>query len=151
MSALNESVVEDAALAWLGELSYAIGHGPQMAPGEPAAERESFADVVLVQRLRNVIERLNPTIPGEAQEEALRKVLLLDNVSFLGNNRAMHKMLRDGMPVEYKRGDGSVAGDHVRLISFADLAANDWLAVNQFTVIEGQHNRRPDIVIFIII
>ncbi len=118
-------------------------------PGEPAAERESFGNVVLVQRLRDAIQRLNPAIPGEAKEEALRKVLLLDAASFVGNNRSMHKMLRDGVPVEYKRADGSVAGDHLRLASFADVDANDWLAVNQFTVIEGQYNRRPDIIIFI--
>ncbi|MCY7389096.1 MAG: DEAD/DEAH box helicase, partial [Burkholderiales bacterium] len=146
---MNESIVEDAALTWFGELGYARAHGPAMAPGEPAAEREGFGDVVLVSRLRDAIGRLNPTIPHNAQDEAVRKVLLLDSASFLGNNRTLHRMLRDGVPVEYKRADGSIAGDRVRLISFADMAANDWLAVNQFTVIEGQHNRRPDIVIFI--
>ena len=149
MSNLNESVVEDAALSWFSELGYAAANGPLMAPGEPAAERETFADVVLVGRLREAIGRLNPDILAATQEEALRKVLLLDSAGFLGSNRALHRLLRDGVPVEYKRADGSIAGDHVRLISFADLAANDWLAVNQFTVIEGQHNRRPDIIIFI--
>jgi hypothetical protein len=64
-------------------------------------------------------------------------------------NRAFHRMLRDGVPVEYPRPDGSIAGDHVRLVDFGDVRANDWLAVNQFTVIEGQHNRRPDIVVFV--
>jgi len=63
---LNESIVEDAALEWFGELGYAIGHGPQLAPGEPAAERESFGAVVLVGRLREAIRRLNPAIPEEA-------------------------------------------------------------------------------------
>jgi type I restriction enzyme R subunit len=149
MSALNESIVEDAALTWFGELGYAVGHGPHMAPGEPAAERAAFADVVLVARLREAIARLNPTIPAEAQEDALRHVLRLDGLSLLGNNRAFHHMLRDGVAVEYQRADGSIAGDHVRLLNFADAGANDWLAVNQFTVIEGQHNRRPDIVVFV--
>jgi type I restriction enzyme R subunit len=146
---LNESIVEDAALTWFGELGYALGHGPHMAPGEPAAERDSFTDVVLVRRLREAIRRLNPAIPEEAREEALSKVLRLDTASFLGNNRAFHQMLRDGAEVEYKRPDGSIAGDRVRLVDFADAAANDWLAVNQFTVIEGQNNRRPDIVVFV--
>ena len=72
---LNESIVEDAALTWFGELGYAVGHGPQFAPGEPAAERDSFGEVVLVGRLREAIRRLNPAIPEEAREEALRKVL----------------------------------------------------------------------------
>ena len=72
---LNESIVEDAALEWFGELGYAVGHGPHLAPGEPAAERDSFGDVVLAGRLHAAIQRLNPAIPEEAREEALRKVL----------------------------------------------------------------------------
>ncbi len=146
---LNESIVEDAALEWFGELGYAVWHGPQLAPGEPAAERESFGEVVLVGRLREAIRRLNPAIPEEAREEALRKVLRVGTPSLPQTNRAFHRMLRDGVPVEYPRPDGSIAGDHVRLVDFGDVRANDWLAVNQFTVIEGQHNRRPDIVVFV--
>ena len=146
---LNESTVEDAALEWLGALGYAIGHGPDMAPGEPAAERASFADVVLVARLRAAILRLNRLVPEDAREDALRKVLRLGTPSLTQTNRAFHRMLRDGVPVEYPRADGSMAGDHVRLLDFGNVAANDWLAVNQFTVIEGQHKRRPDIVVFV--
>jgi type I restriction enzyme R subunit len=146
---LNESIVEDAALEWFGELGYAVGHGPHLAPGEPSAERDSFSEVVLVERLREAIRRLNPAIPEEAREEALRKVLRVGTPSLTQTNRAFHRMLRDGVPVEYPRPDGSIAGDHVRLVDFGDVRANDWLAVNQFTVIEGQHNRRPDIVVFV--
>ncbi len=146
---LNESIVEDAALAWFGELGYAVGHGPHLAPGEPAAERDSFSEVVLVRRLREAIWRLNPAIPGEAREEALRKVLRVGTPALTQTNHAFHRMLRDGVAVEYPRPDGSIAGDHVRLVDFEDAQANDWLAVNQFTVIEGQHNRRPDIVVFV--
>lgn len=146
---LNESIVENAALEWFGDLGYAIGTGPDIAPGEPAAERSSFSDVILMSRLQDAIRRLNPQIPPEAQDEALRKVVRLDTASFIGNNRAFHKMLRDGVEVEYSRLDGSIAGDRVRLVDFSRPAANDWLAVNQFTVIESQHNRRPDVVIFV--
>jgi len=146
---LNESLVEDAALEWFGALGYVIGHGPQMAPGEPTAERDSFGEVVLVGRLREAIRRLNPAIPEEAREEALRKVLRVGTPALVQTNRAFHRMLRDGVPVEYPRPDGSIAGDHVRLVDFANVVANDWLAVNQFTVVENQHNRRPDIVVFV--
>ncbi|MEI6493696.1 MAG: type I restriction endonuclease subunit R [Verrucomicrobiota bacterium] len=146
---LNESIVEDAALEWFGELGYTVGHGPHLAPDEPAAERESFGEVVLVGRLRAAIRRLNPSIPEEARDEALRKVLRVGTPSLTQTNRAFHRMLRDGVPVEYPRPDGSIAGDHVRLVDFDDARANDWLAVNQFTVIEGQNNRRPDIVVFL--
>jgi type I restriction enzyme R subunit len=148
-SAFNESVVEDAALSWFDELGYGIGHGPEIAPGEGAAERQSFSDVVLVGRLRDAIDRINPDIPTEAREEALRKILRVGTPSLVGSNRAFHRMLRDGVEVEYRRKDGSIAGDRVQLIDYDNPANNDWLVVNQFTVIEGQHNRRPDIVVFI--
>ena len=146
---LNESHIEDAALTWLGELGYSLAYGPDIAPGEPTAERDSFADVVLVGRFQRAIELLNPDIPEEAREEALRKVLHPETPSLTGNNRRFHHQLRDGVEVEYRRADGSIAGDRVRLIDFDDPKANDWLAANQFTVIEGQHNRRPDIVVFV--
>ena len=146
---LNESIIEDAALTWFGELGYAIGHGPHMAPGEAAAERESFGEVIIAGRLQEAIRRLNPKIPDEAREEAFRKVLRVGTPSLTQTNRAFHAMLRDGVPVEYRRKDGSIAGDFVRLVDFESIDNNDWLAVNQFTVIEGQHNRRPDIVVFV--
>jgi type I restriction enzyme R subunit len=146
---LNESTVEDATLTWFGDLGYVIAHGPHLAPGEPASERDGFGDVVLVGRLREAIQRLNPDTPDEAREEALRKVLRVGLPSLTQTNRAFHKMLRDGVEVEYPRPDGTIAGGRVRLVDFDDTAANDWLAVNQFTVIEGQSNRRPDIVVFV--
>ena len=146
---LNESIVEDAALEWFGELGYAIGHGPHIAPGEPAAERDSFGDVVLAGRLRAALRRLNPSLPDEAREEALRKVLRVATPSLAQTNRAFHKLLRDGVDVEYARPEGGTKHDKAWLVDFADAEANDWLAVNQFTVTEGQHNRRPDIVVFV--
>jgi type I restriction enzyme R subunit len=130
---LNESIVETAALEWFVELGYAVGHGSQMAPGEPAAERDGFGEVVLVGRLRMAIHRLNPTIPAEAREDALRKILRLGTPSLTQTNRTFHCLLRDGVPVEYPRPDGSIAGDHVRLIDFTDVSTNDWLVMNQFT------------------
>ena len=149
MTSLNESTVEDAALEWFEALGYAVAHGPHLAPGEIETERDSFADVVLTARLRAAIQKLNPAIPEEAREDALRKVLRVATPSLAQTNRAFHKMLRDGVDVEYSRADGSIKGDKARLVDFADVEANDWLAVNQYTVIEGQHNRRPDIVVFV--
>jgi type I restriction enzyme R subunit len=149
MPHLDESIVEDAALGWLDELGYSILHGPALAPGEDAQERASFGDVVLAGRLREAIEQLNPRIPAETREEALRKVLRVGTPSLAQTNRAFHAMLRDGVPVEYRRPDGSIAGDSVRLVDFDSPENNDWLAVNQFTIIEGQHQRRPDIVVFV--
>lgn len=146
---LKESIVEDAALAWFDELSYAVGHGPHIAPGEHLAERAAFGDVVLVDRLRAAIQQLNPTMPPDAHEETLRKVLRIGSPSLIQTNRDFHRMLRDGVDVEYPRPDGSIKGDKARLIDFDDVNANDWFVVNQFTVIEGQYNRRPDVVVFV--
>ena len=148
-SDLTESIVEKASLTWFGELGYIVKQGLNLAPDQPRAERSSFADVVVVKRLRDAIAQLNPIIPVETREEALRKVLRPETPSLVGNNRSLHRMIRDGVPVEYRRDDGSITGDQVRLIDFDNPDANDWLAVNQFTVTERQSNRRPDIVVFV--
>ncbi|OPY56833.1 MAG: hypothetical protein A4E49_00148 [Methanosaeta sp. PtaU1.Bin112] len=146
---LTESLVESAALSWLSDLGYAAIFGPDIAPGEPAAERESFQEVLLSRRLQDALRRLNPAIPSDALDEALRKLSRQQSPSLLASNRAFHKMLIEGVPVEYQRKDGSIAGDHAQLVDFENPENNEFLAVNQFTVIEGQQNRRPDIVIFV--
>lgn len=146
---LTESILEDAALTWFKELDYAVKHGPHIAPGEPAAERDGFGDTVLARRLRDAVTRLNPCIPADAQEDAVRKVLRVAAPSLIQTNRAFHRMLRDGVEVEYPRPDGSIAGDRVRLIDFDTPAENDWLAVNQFAVVEGQCSRRADVTVFV--
>jgi type I restriction enzyme R subunit len=144
-----ESAVEEATLGWLQELKYDVLHGPDIAPGEPNAERASFADVILVDRLRNALARINPTIPAEALDEALRKVTHAETPSLVENNRRLHKLLTEGVDVEYRRTDGSIAGDKVWLIDFANPDNNEFLAVNQFTVVEDRHTRRPDVVVFV--
>ncbi|MBW2343913.1 MAG: type I restriction endonuclease subunit R [Deltaproteobacteria bacterium] len=149
MAIITESEVETAALSWFESLGYTILHGPEIAPGEPTAERDSYQEVILPRRLQDAIARLNPDIPADALEEAFRKVTLPESPSLIANNRAFHRRLVDGVEVEYRRGDGSIAGDRVRLVDFDDPDNNDWLAVNQFTVAEGQHTRRPDIIIFL--
>ncbi len=145
---LNESSIEEAALSWFTDLGYDIQRGEDIAPGESAAERDAYGDVVLVGRLRDAINQLNPRIPASAREDALLKVLRPESPALVVNNRRFHQMLRDGVEVEYTRKDGSIAGDRVRLLS-DDPDENDFLAVNQFTVVEGHHNRRPDIVVFV--
>ena len=146
---MTESEVEEAALSWFKDLGYAVAFGSDVAPGEPAAERNNFGEVVLLTRLQTAIRRLNPTMPESAREEAWRKVMLLATPSLVQTNRAFHRMLRDGVDVEYPRPDGSIKGDKARLLDFDQVNANDWLVVNQFTVIEAHHNRRPDLVVFV--
>ena len=134
--AFTESVVESAALAWLAALGYAVLHGPEIAAGEPGAERSDphYRDVVLEGRLRQALARLNPDLPHAALADAYRKLTRVDAPSLLERNRALHRMLVDGVTVEHRRKDGSIAGAQVQVIDFDAPANNDWLAVNQFTV-----------------
>ncbi len=147
--ALYESDVEEFALTQLAALGYDCIHGDDIAPDEPASERASFGDVVLRGRLEEALRRLNPEAPEAAIAEALRKVLVPDAASLLQSNRTFHKLLRDGVEVEVAGSAGEILTPRLKLIDFDDPDENDWLAVNQFTVIEGHHNRRPDLVVFV--
>ena len=149
MAGITESEVEDAALNWLGGLGYAVLHGPDIGPEGTAPERGSYDEVLLAGRLREALERLNSHLPAETLRDVLRKVRQAETPSLIEENRRLHRHLIEGVPVEVTREDGSIGGDAARLIDFADPDANDWLAVNQFTVIEGENNRRPDVVLFI--
>ena len=147
-SKFTESTVEEAVLEWAEGLAYAVQYGPEIAPDEPAAERESFGEVLLMGRLRDAIARINPKVPAEAQDEALRRVIRTETANLIENNRRFHRMLVDGIDVEYQA-DGRTVHDKVWLVDFVNLDNNDWLAVNQYTVIEDKHNRRPDVVLFV--
>ena len=130
---LTESVVEDAALAWLQGLGYAVLHGPDIAAGEPAAERSdpNYRDVILERRLRHALARLNPDLPAETLEDAYRKLTRTDAPSLMERNRAVHLMLVNGIDVEYRPKDGSIAGAQARVLDFDRPDNNDCLAVNQ--------------------
>jgi len=146
---VTESVVEEAALAWLEASGWQIAHGPEIAPDMPAAERTDYGEVVLAQRLRDALARLNPALPTEALEDAFRKLSRPEGVELIQRNRALHRLLVDGVTVEYRDADGAIRGAQARVIEFEDVQANDWLAVNQFTVVENKHTRRPDVVLFV--
>lgn len=147
MTSFTESVVEEAALEWFEALGYAVVHGPDLGPGDGAggdhAERKSFADVVLEGRLREALARLNPSVSREGLDEAFRKLTRIASPDPVSANRELHHYLVHGVNVEYLRADGSVAYDPVRVLDFDAPEHNDWLVVNQLTVIEGGHNRRP--------
>jgi len=149
MSLPNESTLEEACLDWFRGLGYAVAHGPDLVPGEARAERSSYGDVILEGRLRESLWRLNAGLPPEAVEEAIRKLMLVESPSLIALNRRFHDLLVNGVEVEVRRRDGSTGGERVRLVDFDDPAANDLLALNQFTVIEDGHNRRMDVVVFV--
>jgi type I restriction enzyme R subunit len=145
----TESVVEQAALAWLESLGYAVLSGPEIAPDEPQAERADYRQAVLERRLRQALERLNPQFSSDALEEAYRKLTRPESPSLVANNRTVHKYLVEGVPVEYTRPDGSIGSDAARVLDYERLAQNDFLAVHQFTVVEDHRERRADVVIFV--
>jgi len=145
----SESTVEQAALAWLESIGWQVLHGAEIAPGEPAAERDDYGQVVLSTRLRDALARLNPALPAEALEDAFRKLTRPEGVEPVARNRAVHRLLVDGVTVEYRTAEGAIRGAQARVIDCDDPAKNDWLAANQFSVVENKRSRRPDVVLFV--
>ena len=144
-----ESTVEAASLGWLENQGWAIAYGPDIAPATPIAERDDYGEFVLEARLRSVVARLNPDLPSNAIDDAHRRLTRPVGATLEARNRDFHQMLVAGVTVEYADADGRVRGDQVRVVDFDVPEANDWLAVNQFTVVENKHERRPDIVLFV--
>lgn len=145
---MTEDQLEQEALGWLADAGYSHVYGPDIAVDGITPERSDYVQVVLIERLRNAISRLNPLIPLVAREDALQQVLNLDTPVLLAANRQFHRLLVNGVQVEYQK-DGETRGDFVRLIDFVDVAANEWLAVNQFSIKGAKYTRRPDIILFI--
>ena len=146
---LTEADIENAAMDWLTDLGYQVLSGPVIAPGEMLAEREDYSQVVLEGRLRQALQNINPQVPSDALEEAIRKLTRPDSPSLVGNNHLIHNYFVEGVPVEHQRVDGSIGGDLVRVFDYDDPENNEFLAVNQFTVVEEGIERRPDVVLFI--
>ncbi len=149
MTTLTEADVEAAALDWLEGLGWRVGHGPDIGPGAPEAERADFGQVVLERRLRDALARLNPGLPSDALDDAFRKLTRPEGATLEARNREFHLMLVNGVTVEYRYGASRIVGAQVRAVDFEDPAANDWLAVNQFTVTENRNTRRLDVVLFV--
>jgi type I restriction enzyme R subunit len=145
----TEDHVEQACLDWLGELGYGVLHGPDISPEGTEPERAAYDWVILVERFKEAFNRLNPKLGEDACDHALRKMNQTFFPNLVEDNRRIHQLILDGVDVDVTREDGSIGGDKARLIDFQNPANNDWLAVNQYTVIENNHNRRPDVVIFI--
>lgn len=151
MAHLTENDVEQMTLHELQALGWQVAFGPDIAFNGTSPEREAaanYGDVVLVRRLRDALVRINPDMPHAAIEEALRRVLTLESPALIENNRGFHRMLTDGVDVSWMGAEGERHGK-VWLLDVENPENNDWLAVNQFTVIENKRERRPDIVLFV--
>src|SRR5574337_351130 len=150
-SLLLEDHLEQATLGWLAALGWEVAHGPDVSPPDPktpGTERDSYRQVVLPHRLRAAIARLNPHIPPAAQDEAARMVLHPNIPGPVQANRQMHRWLVEGVPVEYRK-DGETRGDRLRLVDWADVAGNDWLALLLLSIpcspcrVQDQSTRPP--------
>ncbi len=161
-ASITENDVEMMVLDCLESINYASSRGGDIAPGEPAAERADYRQVFLFDRLQTKLEDLNPKIPAEGIAEALRKIRLVSHPTLVENNRAFHRLLVEGVDVELRRENphpgplpkgegnyGEIVHDKVWLADFENPEANEFLAVNQFTVEEGHFNRRADVVVFL--
>ena len=149
MTGITEAVAEEAALDWLRDSGWQTAYGPDIAPGTPAAERDDYGQVVLERRLRDALAALNPDLPAAALESAFRKLTRPEGSTLAARNRAFHRMLVWGVEVEYRTAEGAIRGAQAQVVDFDRPTANDWLAVNQFTVTENKHTHRPDVVLFV--
>ena len=145
---MTEDQLEQEALSWLIEVGYTHLSGYDIAPDGPAPERDHFRQVLLPQRLRDAIARLNPQIPLAAREDAFKQIQDLGTPVLLSANRHFHRLLVGGVPVQYQK-DGETRGDFVRLVDWGNATANEWLAINQFSLKGPHHTRRPDIILFL--
>lgn len=149
MAFITEADVEHLLMDQFAGLGFACLTDAVAGPDGSAPEREAYSDVVLLGRLRSAVDRLNAHIPLEAREDAIKKIIAAEKPSLVEENRRLHQALVEGVKVEFQAEDGTIRGDSVRLIDFDDAEANDWLALNQFTVIENGAKRRPDVVVFV--
>ena len=148
MKHITESAIEQFAIELLEEQGYQYVYAPDIAPDSETPERQSFEDVLLLERLRTAVGRINPGIPADAREDAIKQIQRLNSPELIANNEAFHRMLTEGIKVSYQK-DGADRGDLVWLIDFKNPENNEFLVTNQFTVIENDVNRRPDIILFV--
>ena len=148
MPTLTESKIEEFAIGLFEQLGYSYFYGPDIAPDGVCPKRASFEEVVMTENLRSAVYRINPKLSQEVCDEAVSKVLRIASPDLLANNEAFHRMLTEGIQVSVHK-DGSERGELVWLVDFNNPQNNDFTVVNQFTVIENNHNKRPDVILFV--
>lgn len=148
MEKLNENSIESFSVKLLERLGYDYLYAPNIAPDGDTPERTRYDEVLLIERLRQAVKRINPNIPHDIQQEAIREVERIHSPELLVNNEKFHRMLTEGVKVSYQR-DGNDRGDLVWLIDFNEPENNEFVVANQFTVIENSQNKRPDVILFV--
>lgn len=145
---MTEDQLEQETLGWLADVGYTVLYGVDIAPDGDNPERTDYRQVVLLERLRKAVNKLNPSIPAAARDDAIKQVMDLGIPVLLSANRHFHKLLVTGVPVQFQK-DGETRGDFVRLVDWVDPAQNEWLAINQFSIKGTHHTRRPDVILFV--
>ena len=149
MNGINEALVEDAALGIFRTLGYHTLYGPEIGPGGDVEERSDWDEVILTQRLNDAIARINPYLPQDAVNAVVTTVLRAESQNTLSENLRVHQLITQGVSVEYRHADGAIRHSLAWLLDFDTPESNEWLAVNQFTVVDNERNRRPDVVVFV--
>ena len=145
---ITESEIEKFTIELLEKQGFQYIYAPSIAPDSDTPERQSFEDVLLMERLQTAVGRINPSIPSDIREDAIKQIQRLNSPELIANNEAFHRMLTEGIKIGYQK-DGYNRGDLVWLIDFNNPENNDFLVVNQFTVIENNVNKRPDVILFV--
>jgi type I restriction enzyme R subunit len=153
MEQITENEIEKFAIELVGKLGYQYVYAPDIAPDSETPERERFEDVLLLERLRSAVARINPSIPFDVREEAIKQIQRLNSPELIANNEAFHRLLTEGIKVTYQQ-KGNERGDLVWLVDFAQPENNEFVIANQFTVFgqhtnQGHQNKRPDVVLFV--
>jgi len=146
---ITEDGIEQTVLEFFDDLNYKIAAPKETSPDGTSPLRKAYDEVILTENLVYALARINPTIPEDARLDALRKILAVETPSMVEENRRIHKMIIEGVDVEYADDDGVIVGNKVWLIDFKNPENNDFLVTNQFTVAENGFTRRPDIVVFV--
>lgn len=149
MSNFIENDLEQATLEWLQNLGYQTLYGPDISPGGSFSERESFGDVVLYDRLHSALKRINKQYSNDTIAEMVKKITRQQSLSIVQNNVAFQKLITDGIDVEVRQKDGSVKTEKAYIFDTSDIENNEFLAINQYTIVENGKERRPDVVVFI--
>lgn len=144
-----EDELEQAALEWFEELGYETAFAPDISPGGDYPERSDYSDVILEERLKDALKRINADLPQEALDDAMHQILVPLNPGLIDNNHLFQKMVTDGVNATFRANDGRIVSKQVRIFDFDEVKNNDFLAVNQFTVIENRVEKRPDVVVFV--
>ena len=146
---ITEDQLEQLCIEWFQSIGYDYICGYKIAPGEPDAERSNYRQIILHERLLSCLQAINPQIPIATLEQVALQIAKPETPILIKNNKSFHQMLLEGLKVDYKDDNGEEKHDYARLVDFDNLKNNQFLVVNQFTLIGSKGNRRPDVIVFI--